>query len=180
MNILVGSLNPVKIESVKTAFSKYFDNITVKGINVKSNVPNQPINKQTFEGAKNRCLELINNSKVNSLIIDYYVGIEGGISELHGIWFSYGCVCIASNDNKFSFGTSPLFMLPNFVVERLLKGEELGSVMDELYDHKNSKQNLGAIGFLTKGVMNRTELYTSGVITALIPFINEWNEGIII
>lgn len=174
MKILVGSKNPVKIDSVKIAFSKFFDNCLIEGVDVNSDVPNQPINKQTFDGAKNRCIELIKFSKENNLKGDYFVGIEGGISELHGNWFSYGCVCIANNNNKFAFGTSPLFMLPDYVIKRLLKGEELGTVMDELYNHKNSKQNLGAIGFLTKGVMNRTELYTSGVITALIPFINNW------
>jgi inosine/xanthosine triphosphatase len=176
MNILVGSKNPVKIESVQSAFSKYFNDCTVLGINVPSFVPEQPVNEQTFEGAKNRCLELINYSNKNNINADFYVGIEGGISKLHNIWFSYGCVCVADNNNLYGYGTSPLFQLPNFVIERLLKGEELGTVMDELFNHKNSKQSLGAIGFLTKGVMNRTELYTYGVITALIPFVNEWNS----
>ncbi len=176
MKILVGSKNPVKIESVKIAFSKYFDNCLIEGINANSNVPDQPINEQTFEGAKNRCVELKKYSNYNNLLADFYVGIEGGISKLHNIWFSYGCVCVANNNNQFGFGTSPLFQLPSFVIERLLNGEELGAVMDELFNHKNSKQSLGAIGFLTHGVMNRTELYTSGVITALIPFINEWNS----
>lgn len=172
MNVLVGSKNPVKIASVTNAFSLYFDNPNVIGIDVNSNVPAQPVNEQTFIGAKNRCIELFNYSKQNNLDVDYFVGIEGGISLIHNVWFSYGCVCIANKNQSFSYGTSPMFMLPNNIINRLLNGEELGLVMDELFNHNNSKQNLGAIGILSNGVINRTELYYYGVITALIPFIN--------
>ncbi len=172
MNVLVGSKNPVKIDSVTKAFSLYFKNISVLGVDVNSNVSAQPVNEKTFKGAKNRCLELINYAKQNNLDVDYFVGIEGGISLIHDVWFSYGCVCIANKEQNFGFGTSPMFMLPNNIIDRLLNGEELGLVMDDLFNHNNSKQSLGAIGILSNGVMNRTDLYYYGVITALIPFIN--------
>ena len=66
-----------------------------------------------------------------------------------------------------------MFTLPDFIVQRLLKGEELGVVMDELLNDHNTKQKHGAIGFLSKGVIDRESLYISGVIMALIPFLNQ-------
>ena len=42
--------------------------------------------------------------------------------------------------------------------------------MDEIFGKKNSKQQEGAIGILTDGVIDRTKLYTPAVIAALIPF----------
>ena len=65
MKILVGSKNPVKIEAVEETFLKYFKKVEVIGIEVDSNVPNQPINEETFEGAENRALALkrINKTK---------------------------------------------------------------------------------------------------------------------
>ena len=48
--------------------------------------------------------------------------------------------------------------------------EELGHVMDDIMKKKNTKQDLGAIGFFTGGVMNRKELYVPGLIAALVPF----------
>ena len=42
MKILTGSKNPVKVEAVREAFSHYFDDITVIGIPVQSNVAGQP------------------------------------------------------------------------------------------------------------------------------------------
>jgi len=58
MKILVGSKNPVKIKAVEEAFSKYFDNIVVEGINVNSGVSVQPVNNETYAGAQNRALKL--------------------------------------------------------------------------------------------------------------------------
>ena len=52
MLVLVASKNPVKIEATREAFSKYFENFEVMGIEVDSGVAKQPINEETFEGAK--------------------------------------------------------------------------------------------------------------------------------
>ncbi len=58
MKVLVGSRNPVKVEATKEAFSQYFDVVEVDGIAVASNVSNQPIEDETFEGAENRAVAL--------------------------------------------------------------------------------------------------------------------------
>jgi inosine/xanthosine triphosphatase len=173
MKILVGSKNPVKIEAVKEAFSLYYKNIEVIGLSVKSNVPDQPINSQTFEGAKNRALELQKVNSVGNLNADYFIGIEGGIQETYGKWFAFGGMCIIDTTGKTSFGTSAHFELPKSVTERLLNGEELGFVMDEIMNDENTKQKGGAISFFTNGRMNRKELYIPGIISALIPFLHK-------
>jgi non-canonical (house-cleaning) NTP pyrophosphatase len=77
----------------------------------------------------------------NNINADFYVGIEGGISKLHDIWFSYGCVCVANNNNLFGYGTSPLSNCQTLLLKDCLKEKELGTVMDELFNHKNSKQS---------------------------------------
>jgi inosine/xanthosine triphosphatase len=170
MKILVGSKNPVKIEAVKEAFSKYFDKINVVGIEVSADVPAQPINDQTFDGAQNRALTLQAVSNAKNLDADFFVGIEGGIQKNFDRWFAFGCMCIIDKKGNTSFGTSPHFELPENVIQQLLKGIELGNVMDKIMNTKNSKQNHGAIGFFTNGAMNRKELYVPGLIAALVPF----------
>jgi inosine/xanthosine triphosphatase len=53
MKILVGSLNPVKINCTKSAFEKYFKEVEVIGYTVKSGVPDQPISEEeTFQEHK--------------------------------------------------------------------------------------------------------------------------------
>jgi len=59
MRVLVGSENPTKVEAVKEAFARYFDQeIAIVARSVESRVSHQPINAGTFEGAKNRAVEL--------------------------------------------------------------------------------------------------------------------------
>jgi len=173
LKILVGSKNPVKIAAVKETFSLYFEDVNVVGISVKSNVPDQPINSQTFEGAKNRALELQKINKEKNLDAKFFVGLEGGIQETFGRWFAFGGMCIINIDGKTSFGTSAHFELPKSVTKRLLQGEELGYVMDDIMKEENTKQKGGAIAFFTNGRMNRKELYIPGLISALVPFLHE-------
>ena len=173
MKVLVGSENPVKIEAVKEAFSKYFNNLEVTGINVDSKVSKQPVNEETFEGAKNRALELKIINEEKKLNAEYFVGIEGGIINIYSRWFAFGGMCVINYEGRVGYGTSAHFELPNNITKKLLEGFELGDVTDMITGENNTKQKGGAIGFLTKGVMDRKNLYVSGLITALIPLINE-------
>ncbi len=171
MRILVGSKNPVKINASKEAFEKYFNNVEVIGINVESGVPAQPVEDQVLQGAKIRAGNLFGLNMKRNLNAEYFVGIEGGIAKLSNRWFSFGGICILNAQKQAGYGTSPLFELPAPIIKQLLEGKELGDVMDELQNKENTKQKHGAIGFLTGGVMNRKELYVSGIITAMVPLI---------
>ncbi len=78
---------------------------------------------------------------------------------------------------KIDYGTSPFFELPPRITKELLEGKgmiELGDVMDNLIGEKNTKQKLGAVGYFTKGVMDRKRYryYVDGLTVALIPFLN--------
>jgi inosine/xanthosine triphosphatase len=173
MKILVGSKNPVKVASVEEALSNYFENIVVEGIDVDSGVADQPINNDTYIGAKNRAQKLRSLNETKKLAADLFIGIEGGIAKQFGKWFAFGCMCIIDNENNIGFGSSPQFELPDPVVKKILEGMELGDVMDEIMNEQNTKQKGGAIGYFTNGVMNRKELYIEGLKVAIIPFLHK-------
>lgn len=169
MKVLVGSKNPVKIEAVREAFSRFFPSVEVVGKEVSSSVPRQPKNQETFEGAKNRALAV----KALGADADFFVGLEGGIIEAFSKWFECGVMCIVDKSGKMGFGTTPHFELPESVVKELLGGKELGEVSDRLSGMKNTKQKAGMIGFLTKGIVDRKAMYVQGLLFALCPFLNE-------
>ncbi len=173
IKVLVGSKNPVKIEATKEAFSRYFGDVKVVGISVDSKVSKQPIEEETFQGAKNRALELRALDKKDGLKSDFFVGIEGGIGKMFSKWFSFGSMCVVDKNGRVGFGTSSHFELPDHIVEELLNGKELGEISDRLTREKNAKQKGGAIGFLTRGLIDRKNLYLPGLIMALVPFVNE-------
>ncbi|MGL5390648.1 MAG: DUF84 family protein, partial [Shewanella sp.] len=51
-------------------------------------------------------------------------------------------------------------------------GEELGHVMDRLFNTVNIKQKGGAIGLLTHGHATRESIYTQAMILAMAPLLN--------
>ena len=74
MKVIVGSTNPVKINSTKLAFETAFteDEFEVEGVSVVSDVRDQPMsNDETLLGAKNRAQHAKEKHKA-----DYWVGIE--------------------------------------------------------------------------------------------------------
>jgi len=172
IKIIVGSKNPIKIQAVAEAFGNYFADAEVTGMDVVTGVPDQPFNDETFIGAENRARALFDKRKTIGNH-DYYAGIEGGIIRVYNSWFALGCICLMNDKGEKSFGTSALFQLPDAWIERLKAGMELGHLIDEVAGDKNSKQKNGAIGYLTQNVLTRKDIYIEGVITALIPFLND-------
>lgn len=73
--VVVASLNPAKINAVKSAFIATFhqENFEFVGVSVASGVADQPMsNSETHRGALNR----VKNAKCHLPDADYYVGLE--------------------------------------------------------------------------------------------------------
>ncbi len=168
IKILVASLNPVKLNATRKGFEAMFPGKKklIKGIETNSGVNAQPLSdKETLKGAENRC----KNASKQKPGYDYYIGIEGGVEKLDQNLTTFAWVVVKSG-SKLGRGRTATFFLPKKATEHIERGEELGKVMDRMYNKKNIKQSLGAIGLLTEGIIDRTDLYIPAVICALIPF----------
>jgi inosine/xanthosine triphosphatase len=170
VSIIVGSNNPVKINAAKTAISQYFPDalIQCEGMHAPSLVPEQPMTESdTRLGAINRARYCQAQAEA-----DFYVAIEGGVDN-----FDYGPATFAYlviiHNNKQSIGRSAQLPLPLSVYQALATGEELGHVMDRLFNTDNIKQKGGAIGLLTQGLASRERNYTQGLMLAMAPFVNK-------
>lgn len=169
MKVVVGSLNPTKIEGVKKAFNQFFDDVVVKGVKVNSEVGDQPFNNDVVKGAINRAINSFSND------YDFSVGIEAGLFSLKNTLTGYIDFQVAAiyNGKRLTIGFGPGFEYPPIVVDKVLKGKEVGDVMDEITGIKNLGEKTGAIHFLTKGVISRSELARIAVTMALIPWVNK-------
>lgn len=168
--VIIASQNSVKINAVKTGFTKMFplDNFTFQGVSVSSNVKDQPMNnKETIAGSINRA----KNAKKQFQDADYWVGIEGGIEKNHGEMEAFAWVVIESQTKQGKARTGT-FYLPQKVITLINNGKELGEADDIVFGNKNSKQKNGAVGILTGNIIVRTRFYSDAVILALIPFKN--------
>jgi len=173
IKVLVGSRNPVKIGAVHEAFACYFDAVNVVGFEVDSQVGRQPVGEATFAGAQNRATALVRLNADNAYGADFVLGLEGGVIEMLGRWFAFGAICILDTHARRGFGASPLFELPDEIARELLAGAELGDVIDRISGDRHTKRKGGAIGYLTRGQVDRKSLYVQGIMVALVPFLNE-------
>ncbi len=167
--VIIASKNPVKIDCVKETMDVVFDKekLEYKGISVPSDVADQPISEEeTLAGALNRAS---NAKEVHQG--DYYVGIEGGISDDGNVMTAFAWVVVISGAKTGKARTST-FELPQKIAELVRAGVELGHADDQVFERQNSKQKDGAVGILTKGLLDRKEYYKQAVLLALVPFIN--------
>ena len=172
--VLIGSENRVKIESTRQSFSKFFSPLEIYGLSVDSGVSAQPFNQDTFVGAKNRAehAKRINNEQ--HLNANFFVGIEGGVLQLHNRWFQFTVIHILDQQHRESVGT--IWTCTNCqtgLSKNSWAGIELGHIIDELTGDFNTKEKQSASGFFTKGAIDRLQNYTQAVTFALIPFLQD-------
>ena len=172
MKILMGTKNPGKIEGAKRAFEKYFENVDIQGISVDSNVPNQPVNEEIFQGAKNRVKNLKEYAHKNNIEADFYIASEAGITNLLGEWVDINAAIIEDSKGFQSAGSTQGFPIPDKYIEEI-KETEFGNVMDKIFSKKELGKGKGGINFLTKDVVSRIELTEGAFIMALTEHINE-------
>ena len=172
MKILMGTKNPGKIEGAKEAFEKYFENVEIEGVPVSSDVGDQPINEEIFEGAKNRVKNLKKYAKENNIEADFFVASEAGITNLFGgEWIDINAAVIEDKNGIQSVGTSQGFQIPDRYMDEI-RATELGKVMDKIFKGQDLGKGKGGISFLTKDVISRIDLTRNAFIMALIKHIN--------
>ena len=169
--VVIASKNPVKINAIKLGFEKIFpkQSFEFEGVSVPSEVSDQPMsNEETLKGALNRT----RNAEKAYTEADFWAGLEGGIESNGQDMEAFAWIVIKSR-TKFGKSRTGTFMLPPKVAELVQSGMELGEADDQVFGDSNSKQKGGAVGLLTKNLVNRTVYYSEAVVLALIPFINE-------
>ncbi|EJB0386131.1 TPA: inosine/xanthosine triphosphatase [Vibrio parahaemolyticus] len=164
--VVIASLNPAKINAVKSAFQSAFPQQAFEfvGISVPSEVADQPMtNEETHRGAVNR----VKNAKEEMPTADFYVGLEAGIEG--NVTFAW---MVIESDTHRGESRSASLMLPPEVLAQLADANELGDVMDKVFGTENIKQKGGAISLLTQNQLTRSSVYHQALILALIPFTN--------
>ncbi len=174
MKVAIGSLNPIKIKGTKAAYREIFrkGKIELIAIRAESGVSPQPLSlEETMKGALNRAINALNAVK------DAFhgVGIEAGWFKIMSyLWMDIQVAIIVTRKNNFSIGMSSSFLIPPYVIRRVLnEGIEMEEAMVEITGITNIGEKMGAIGFLSRGKISREDLTKQAVLMALIPLIED-------
>jgi inosine/xanthosine triphosphatase len=168
--VAAGTTNPAKLEGIRRAFSKYFPDFEVKGVDSSSIARAQPRGlDEMVEGATARARFAI--SKLDGAV--FGVGVEAGIFTIGKVYFDNQQAAVVDNSGQVSLGHSAGYMLPKAAMEKMFKkGEELERWAEELSGIKEVGDKGGLIHHLTKGKMSRIDLTEQCVVTALIPWLH--------
>ena len=114
--IIVGSENPIKLATTKEAFAIVFPEETFEYVTfaATSDVPDQPMGiMETKQGAMNRA----SHCRTEYPDADFFVGLEGGLEEIEGEFWTSAWMCVQDTTGKCGYGRTGAFLLPPVVSE---------------------------------------------------------------
>ncbi len=171
--VAVGTSNPVKVHAVRNVFSQFFPGVEVVMKEVASVVPPQPMGlDEIVRGAIGRAKGALNKEGSAEM----GVGIEAGIIEVpHSIsgWMDQQYAAIVDRSGKVTIGGGPAFEYPPAVIKQVISRRcEVGIVMEAITGIEGLGRKQGAIGYFSKGAMDRVRLSELAVLMAMIPRLN--------
>ena len=162
IDIAVGSANSVKVEAVRSVMERIYGDVRITAYDVDSGVPPQPFEEQTHQGSLNRARACIEGH-------DMAVGIEAGVFEmLDGLYDIQHC-SIVSSDGRETYGQGSGFRYPDSIAEFVRGGMTVGDAVHSVYGNTDIGKKQGAIGLLSKGLLDRKGLTEQSVMAAMIP-----------
>ncbi len=174
-HVRVGTLNPPKLEAVRSALVAFAPAVAVEGVAVESGVPDQPVGfDEIVAGARERA-----RAAFASDACDLAVGIEDGLVSIPALGadaVNVGAAAV-SDGVRTSVGLSSGFAYPPGCARPALEQREpIGGLFDALMgadDHgAPSALSQGNIGRLTGGVLTRAEYGRHAVLCALVRFLH--------
>ena len=167
MKIAVGSTNPVKLTAVQSIIQQLWPEAEITAVAVPTGVSDMPLSdSETIAGARNRARAA--RAAINA---DLGFGLEGGVHPDPIGLVLQGWVVVTDGNGREGVAGAGRLPLPPKIAQRILAGEELGPVMDDLLGESNVKAKGGAVGALTGGLIPRQQAFALGVAYALAPFV---------
>ena len=166
----VGSTNPVKVAAARAVLARVFPSCEVRGVAAASGVPDQPWgDDETRRGAAARARAAL--AALRGAPGALGIGFEGGVVDEGDALRTCAWAAVATPDGRVHVGGSLAMPLPPPVAERLRAGLELGHAVDDLLNTVGTKHAGGAVGVLTRGLVDRQRAYEVLLSYALAPLL---------
>lgn len=180
MKIAIGTERAPKVDGIKAGvaacpyLAPIADSIEYVLKSVPSDVSSMPLSfEETMNGARNRARNLAKAG----IDADYYIGIEGGTTDLLGKKYLGGVVYVENRAGEGHFGFSPHMEVPDTVAKMLyVDGLELGPIMAELSGKTDIRSENGSMGAWSQDMITRKDEFESAFKAAISPFYNPYYQ----
>lgn len=166
--VRVGTRNPVKVRAVRGVLGALGWRARVSGARVSSDVPEQPFDAEAVRGAIARARAALGDG-------DLGVGIEAGLFYVPEAsdHFDVQICAVLDRAGRLTVGHGPGFAYPPGVLRKVKAGATVGEAMSALAGVRDLGAKHGAIGHLTRRLLDRDELTRSAVLMAMVPRIRQ-------
>jgi len=106
------------------------------------------------------------------------VGLEGALQEEPEGLYIANWAAVVDRKGHYAIGNGGMVLLPTCIAQAIREGAELGPLIDVYSGEANSKEHLGAAGYLTMGIVSRVEAFRIAVAFALAPFLRPELYGV--
>lgn len=151
-----------------------FANPEILTVDLTHIAPRMPMTvAEIVDGARRRAEALVQHPSFragDSLAI----GLEGGLDPVElsdRLLFALHTWAVVTDADAWGFGAGGAVTIPPRVARRVLAGEELGDVVDQLAGEP-TRGTRGAWGVLTRDLVGRRDAFRIAVLAALAPFYN--------
>lgn len=180
--VVVGSLREPKLNAVRSALSAsrpWFHAASpaeVIGVDVPSDVRSTPLSRvETMRGARNRVQSLQKIARERNEPWRFFVGLEGGLDVVNFYGerrvFLESWVYVADQAGVGHYGQSGAIALPEVLATQVVDdGIDLSDAIDAYAGVQGIRNNLGAWGVLTRGLITREEAFRIATINAFSQF----------
>lgn len=154
--------------AVRAVMTRIWPASEVCAMAVESGVAAQPrSDDEAITGAMNRAQQALTLQYA-----DLGVGLEGNVAiNDHGC-FNTGWAAVVDRHGRVGIGGSGRFLLPESIAQAILRGEELGPLMDKVSGEENTHQRQGAFGIFTDNLIGRQDALETALISALTRFLH--------
>ena len=183
IQIAVGSTRRPKLAAVNEAIRDFAAllgpgaEFEVIGVEVESGVGHTPANLQELMlGARQRAEGLVRLAREKAESWRYFVGLEGGLDVIEqedGRRVLLESWAYVSDGRNGHYGRSGAVEIPDALAREVLEhGVELSVAIDRFAGAVGIRDDQGAWGVLSGGLISRTEAFRVAVVAAFAPFYN--------
>jgi len=185
VRVAIGSLRPPKVEAVRNVMNKVIDflgyrpeTISFIAREVESGVSAMPLSVQEIRrGACNRAMEVRRLIEEESGPVDFAVGLEGGffiLSAEDKEHIHLQTWAFVHHDGAGYYGSSMSMPVPPAMAREVLENKkELSEVIDHFTNRQDVRNQDGAFGVLSLGLLSRQQALELALLGALAPFYHK-------
>jgi inosine/xanthosine triphosphatase len=183
--IAVGSSRRPKVEGVNEALGFLAPSLQretgfeVIGLDVPSPVRQTPLSQaEMMTGARERAEALVRMARERNESWKYFVGLEGGLDVIYErdvrLVLLENWACVISANGAAAFGRSGAIMIPDSLARQVVDERvDLSQAIDAFAGEEGVRDNQGAWGVLTRGLVTRRDAVRDSVIHAFLPLLND-------